>query len=529
MRSKRRVLLTVLDGVGVRKDNIGNAFANAYTPNLEFIQREGLYTTIAAHGKAVGLISDSDMGNSEVGHNAIGAGRVFDQGAKLVTNAIQSKAVFEGQCWRDLVKYLQNSRGTLHLIGLLSDGNVHSHEAHLHALLDQAKNQGLPRVRIHCLIDGRDVPEKSAEVYVDRLTKKMKSLNSPTFDVRIASGGGRMITTMDRYEADWRIVQRGWDAHVEGKAPHYFPNIQETIAFFRQDPALTDQYLPPFVITDPSGPVGRIVDGDAVVFFNFRGDRAIEISRAFTEPDLDKIKRDRFPRVFYAGMMQYDGDLKIPAHYLVEPPLIQDTMGEYLCTLGLRQFACSETQKFGHVTYFWNGNRSGKFAPRLEEYVEVMSDQIPFDQKPWMKAYEIAEETIKKIHGDAFDFGRINFANGDMVGHTGNYAAAIVGVATLDLMIGKIRKACDATGTILVITADHGNCEEMYENDDPGKPKTSHTLNPVPFIVYDPKGKGGYSLSQEKGGLGNIASTMIDLLGLPRKPEYLPSLIKETK
>ncbi len=540
LTAKRSVLCVVMDGIGIRESDFGNAVKLAYTPTLDELGRVALYRALKAHGTAVGLPSDDDMGNSEVGHNALGAGRIYDQGAKLVDQALASGAVFQGDCWRDMVSYLKKSHGTLHLLGLLSDGNVHSHEKHLYQLLEAAKRDGIHRVRVHVLLDGRDVGAKSAEKFVGHLEDVMKRLRGSDFDIRVASGGGRMVVTMDRYEADWQIVARGWAAHVEGSAPYSFKSLPEAIAHFREDPHLNDQILPPFVIVENNKPVGTIEDGDAVILFNFRGDRAIEISRAFTEPDLEKFPREKIPKVFFAGMMEYDGDQHIPPRYLVDPPSIQDSLGQYLASAGLRQFACSETQKFGHVTYFWNGNRTGKFNEVLEEYVEIKSDNVPFNLKPWMKAYEIMEATSNRIRAESFDFGRINFANGDMVGHTGDLEASIIAVETVDLMLGHLLQTCRETGVVLIVTADHGNADEMFEATKTAdrdwlhkpmstrpKPKTSHTLNPVPIYIYDPVDPKGWRLTSVEGGLGNVANTVLTLMGLHPRSIYLPSLVEK--
>lgn len=538
-QQNRRMLLVVMDGIGVRSSRFGNAVALAQTPWLNTLQRDGSYTTLLAHGKAVGLPSDSDIGNSEVGHNTLGGGRAFDQGAKLVQNAIQDGSLFKGEAWGTAMKTVKSSQGTLHFIGLLSDGNVHAHESHLYAMLARAKQDGVKRVRIHALLDGRDVPEKSAETYVANLERIMGTLTGPDFDVAVASGGGRMRVTMDRYNADWEMVHKGWLAHVEGVADLQFESLSAAVQHFRQDPSLTDQYFPAFVIVKDGKPQGKIQDGDAVLLWNFRGDRAIEICRAFEEPHLTEFQRNRRPDVFFAGMMEYDGDYHIPRHFLVPPPAISETLGEHMVSLGLNQFACSETQKFGHVTYFWNGNRSGMFDSRLEEYVEVPSDNINFDLKPWMKAHEITEATVQRLKNKSFDFGRINFANGDMVGHTGSLEATIIAVATVDLMIGRLMKACQESGTMLLVTADHGNADEMFEGKDLGEgtdawlqwpmnkrpaPKTAHTLNPVPLYLYDPLAAKPRRL-QSGGTIGNVASTVLDLMGLPGKKSYLPSLV----
>lgn len=540
-RAKERVLVVVMDGIGIKDSRFGNAVNLARTPNLTRLKSLPLYTTLAAHGTAVGLPSDDDIGNSEVGHNALGAGRIFVQGAKLVNQAIEQGTLFQGQTWQGLTSSVKDHQSTLHFVGLLSDGNVHSHEKHLYAMMRAAKAGGVRRVRIHPLLDGRDVGEKSAEIYVHRLEAVMAELRDATFDVQVASGGGRMSITMDRYNADWDMVKRGWQAHVLGRAPLTFTSLGEAIAQFRKDPALTDQYLPCFVIVDPKTqkPVGPIEDNDSVIFFNFRGDRAIEISRAFTEADFSIFDRERVPQVNFAGMMEYDGDLHIPPRFLVNPPAIDQTLTEYLLRFGIRQFACSETQKFGHVTFFWNGNRSGYFEKEREEYVEIPSDVIPFNQRPAMQAERITEATIERMRKGTFDFGRINYANGDMVGHTGDLQAAILAVETVDTQLGRLLTAADETGTTLIVTADHGNADEMFdakEKDFPdwerstGKkpsPKTSHTLAPVPFVIYG-KASKGYTLAPiQRRTLAHVANTAIELLGLPQNPIYLPSLIQK--
>lgn len=538
---KNRVLIVVMDGVGLRDSRFGNAVNLALTPNLDRLKKLPLFTTLEAHGTAVGLPSNDDIGNSEVGHNALGAGRIFAQGAKLVNQAIESGSLFQGKTWQSLTSSVIKENSTLHFIGLLSDGNVHSHEQHLYAMLRAAKREGVKKVRIHALLDGRDVGEKSADIYAQRLENVLQELGDSSFDVQVASGGGRMNITMDRYNADWDMVKKGWDTHVLGRAPLTFTSLKEAITTFRKDPNLTDQYLPAFVIVSPETrrPVGTIHDKDSVIFFNFRGDRAIEISRAFTEPTFQIFDRERVPQVAYAGMMEYDGDLHIPPAYLVNPPAIDQTLTEYLLKFGVRQFACSETQKFGHVTFFWNGNRSGYFNKELEEYVEIPSDVIPFNERPEMQAQLIADATISRMQKKSFDFGRINFANGDMVGHTGDLKAAITAVETVDRQLGRLMAAADETDTTLIVTADHGNADEMFDGkekdfpewDRPGgtkpRPKTAHTLAPVPLAIYGKGGKDFELATAERRTLANVANTAIQLLGLPTNPIYLPSLIRK--
>ncbi len=532
------VLCIVMDGVGLAPEGPSNAVSRAFTPTLDRLFATVPWVRLKAHGTAVGLPSDDDMGNSEVGHNALGSGQVFAQGAKLVTQSIESGKIFASETWRRLAGVAQTGR-TLHFLGLFSDGNVHSHIDHLKALIVRAKADGVRRVRVHILLDGRDVGETSALDYVLPFEDFLSGLRSPDFDVKIASGGGRMKITMDRYEADWSMVERGWRTHVLGEG-RQFPSAAEAIRTYRDELGVIDQDLPAFVIAENGRPVGAVEDGDSVVFFNFRGDRAIEISRTFDAPEggFDKFDRVRVPKVFYAGMLEYDGDLHIPKHYLVDPPEITNTLGEYLAGSGLRQLAMSETQKFGHVTYFWNGNRSGKFSEELETYIEIPSDIVPFEQRPWMKCAEITDRLIELLEAGEYDFYRVNFPNGDMVGHTGSLEATICAMEALDLQLGRILPVIDRLHGVAVITADHGNADEMAEIDKKtGKPKlnadgsfkakTSHTLNPVPCFIYDATGQGRISVKEDRGtfGLSNIAATVAELLGRKAPGMWDESLI----
>jgi 2,3-bisphosphoglycerate-independent phosphoglycerate mutase len=534
---KGPLLFVVMDGVGINPNPVGNAVAAAHKPTLDWLMESSPYTLLQAHGKAVGLPSDSDMGNSEVGHNAIGAGRVFSQGAQLVNNAIETDRLWQGDIWKKLIQNVLDQNSTLHFIGLFSDGNVHSHINHLKAMLVHAKEEGIRRARIHILLDGRDVGETSAIEYVIPFESFLSELNQAGVDFAIASGGGRMRVTMDRYEADWNIVKWGWETHILGNGER-FPSAEKAIeAIRKREPGITDQFLPAFVVERDGKPVGPIRNGDSVIFFNFRGDRAIEISRAFEEENFDKFDRGPVLKIQYAGMMEYDGDLKIPRQYLVSPPSIDRTMGELLSNTGVTQLAISETQKYGHVTYFWNGNWSGKFNDHLENYIEIPSDRIPFEQRPWMKSAEITDRLIAEMKTAKYRMARVNFANGDMVGHTGFFQSAVIGVESVDLALSRLIKVVEQMCGIAIVTADHGNSDEMFELDKKGKliidengrikPKTSHTLNAVPFIVYDPCFNGEYELSSiDKPGLGHIAATCIELLGYEPPKDYDSSLLK---
>ena len=536
---KGPVLTIVMDGVGLAPDTISNAVAGAYTPTLDMLMAKYPMVSLKAHGTAVGLPSDDDMGNSEVGHNALGSGQVFAQGAKLVSNSIESKKMFTSNTWCELISNVKANNSVLHFIGLFSDGNVHSHIDHLKAMLAEAKVEGVSKVRIHILIDGRDVGETSALEYILPFEDFLASLNSDGFDARIASGGGRMKITMDRYEANWAMVDLGWKTHVLGEG-RQFASAAEAVEAYRAEYKVIDQDLPPFVIAENGEPVGTINDGDSVIFYNFRGDRSIEISKAFEGgADFDKFDRVRVPSVVYAGMLEYDGDLHIPSKYLVNPPEITNTLGEYLTNTGVSQLAISETQKYGHVTYFWNGNKSGKFSEELETYIEIPSDVVPFEQRPWMKCAEITDKLIECLESGKYTYLRVNFPNGDMVGHTGNLQATRCSMEALDLQLKRIIDVVDKLHGVAVIAADHGNADEMYEmdkktkqpkpeKDGSFKSKTSHTLNPVPCIIYDNFYSENYTVKADNGqfGLANVAATMVNLLGYEAPEVWNESIIE---
>ena len=536
---KGPLLTIVMDGVGIAPDNGANAVATAYTPTLDMLMKKYPTLAIKAHGTAVGLPGDDDMGNSEVGHNALGSGQVFAQGAKLVSQSIETGKIFASETWQLLVNSVKEKGSTLHFLGLFSDGNVHSHIDHLKALIVKAKEEGVKKVRIHILLDGRDVGETSALDYVIPFEAFLTDLRSADFDAAIASGGGRMQITMDRYEANWAMVEAGWKTHVLGEG-RQFESAEAAITAYRAETKVIDQDLPPFVIAKDGKPVGTVEDGDSVIFFNFRGDRSIEISKAFESgDDFDKFDRKRVPVVLYAGMLEYDGDLHIPSRFLVNPPEITNTMTEYLVSAGINELAISETQKYGHVTYFWNGNKSGKFSEELETYIEIPSDIVPFEQRPWMKCAEITDKLIECLKSGEFKYLRVNFPNGDMVGHTGSFLATECSMEALDLQLARILKVVDELKGVALITADHGNADEMYEidkktgapkqgKDGSFKAKTSHTLNAVPFIVYDNYYSAGYSVKTERKdlGLSSVAATTVNLLGFEAPEMWDESLVE---
>ncbi len=519
---KKPVVLVIMDGVGRGDGGPGDAVKQANTPTLDKLFATCPYTWLKAHGTAVGLPSDDDMGNSEVGHNALGCGQVYAQGAKLVSESIESGKLFQSKTWKKLADNAKNGK-TLHFLGLLSDGNVHSNISHLFALLRQAKAEGIHSVCCHILLDGRDVPATSALEYVQQLEDVLASLSGDGYDYRIASGGGRMTITMDRYEANWPMVELGWKTHVRGEG-RQFADAKTAIETYRTETGCIDQDLPPFVIAKDGKPVGTIANGDSVILFNFRGDRAQEISLAFDRKDFDKFDRGDYTGVEFAGMLEYDGDLHIPTNYLVEPPVIQNTLTEVLCAHKVREYALSETQKYGHVTYFWNGNHSGKVCEELETYEEIPSDVIPFDQAPAMKSVEITDHMVEAMASGKYDFLRCNFPNGDMVGHTGSLEAAITAMEYVDKGLSRILEAADKYGYAVCVTADHGNADQMTETKK-GKTsvRTAHSLNPVPFIIYDPD--TAYTIKEGNYGLANVAPTLVKMMEIPAPDCWEASMI----
>eukprot|EP01061_Rhynchopus_euleeides_P005025 TRINITY_DN14281_c0_g1_i6.p2 TRINITY_DN14281_c0_g1~~TRINITY_DN14281_c0_g1_i6.p2 ORF type:complete len:572 (+),score=268.74 TRINITY_DN14281_c0_g1_i6:55-1716(+) len=541
-KAEKPVVVCILDGWGESqiKDEY-NAVHVAKTPVYDRLMSvEGRARTVLAHGKAVGLPSDDDMGNSEVGHNALGSGQVADQGAKLVDNAVSDGSLFTSPGWKYLEKGFEGH--TLHMIGLLTKGGVHARFDQMVSVVHGAVKAGAKRIRLHLLTDGRDVVDKTSVEYAAELETELAKIEGS--DVQVASGGGRMYVTMDRYEADWGIVERGWKAHVLGEAEYKFRTFGEALTELHKTEGNhgSDQFLHPFVIVDEAGkPVGTVEDGDSVCIFNFRADRVIEISKAFEYEEFPHFDRKRFPRVQFAGMMQYDGDLKLPTQYLVPAPCISNTSGEFLCKSGVRTFACSETQKFGHVTFFWNGNRSGYIDKDLETYFEEPSDKVVFDEKPDMKAKEVTAAALEALKSGRFDMIRVNYANPDMVGHTGNLAATVRACETVDKCLGELLEATEAAGGRWLVTSDHGNADDMVQRQkktlapqiDPVTKEPvackSHTLAPVPVCIggdipesvrFRPD-----SDFDRKPGLANITATFLNLLGLASPDFYEKSLI----
>lgn len=542
------VVVAVMDGVGIGREDVGNAVHAADTPFLRGLARSKLYGPLWAHGPAVGLSGADDMGNSEVGHNALGAGQIVLQGASRVASAVRDGTLSTSRTWQTLCDTLQASGGTLHLLGLLSDGNVHAHIEHVLALLQAADAADLSSCALHILLDGRDVGRQSALQYVGTLEAALARINvHPQRDYRIASGGGRMHITMDRYGADWPMVARGYRCHVHGDGPATDSATAAVIAARAAQPDLGDQDLPAFVVHRQGAPAGVMRDGDAVIAWNFRGDRMLELTDAFEADAFAHFERGYAgrarPRVHFVGMTQYDGDTLRPQRFLVAPPTIDNTLGERLARSGLRQLAVSETQKFGHVTYFWNGNRTGAFDATRETYVEVKSSNVPFVDQPAMQAEAIVDATAQHLQTGQFEFARLNFPNGDMIGHTGHFEATVRAMEAVDRALARLCKIVVAQqGGVLLVTADHGNAEDMLERhgktgqlvtDVQGRfqPKTSHSCNPVPFGAIVParlrsRCRALPALHSGQAGLANVAATCAQLLGLAPPTQWKPPLLE---
>ena len=531
-----------MDGIGIGKNDKGDGIFQAHPKNLfgwyEEARGKKLYCELKAHGPWVGLPSVDDMGNSEVGHNAIGSGQIVGQGAKRVNEAMATGDIFKSPAWNEIVGETAKAGKTVHFFGLLSDGNVHSHINQVFTLLDGCKKSGVKKIRIHPLLDGRDVAPDSGLLFIEKLENKLTELKGQGVDAQIASGGGRMHVTMDRYYSDWNIVKRGWYAHVLGKVvpeeitkdyPGYFKSAEEAITCARKVfPDKQDQYNPSFVIVDSSGkPVGKMQDGDAVINFNFRGDRAIEISEAFLRDDFKGFDRIERPKVRYAGLLEYDAEAHIPPKYLVQPPCIENVSGQFLCASKVKSYAVAETHKYGHVTYFWNGNRSGLIDAKYEKYEEVKSlPNETIEAQPEMKIYEVADKVIQAINSKEYQYIRVNFANGDMVGHTGNLNSVIKAIQALDACMKKVVDATMKNQGVLLVSADHGNAEECL--DKKGKPMTAHTLNAVPCFILDSCYKGEYQIDVspiKDPGIANITATFMNLLGFEAPDFYQKSLL----
>lgn len=577
------IVLVVMDGVGLSAHRSGNAVRQAYTEFLDSAMLKYLNIPLQASGEAVGIMP-GQMGNSEVGHNALGSGQIIKQGVAQIEAAFATGDIWLSKAWQGAIKYLKANEKvhpTLHFAGIFSDGGVHSDIKHLEQMIKQAYSEGVRKIRIHCVFDGRDVSPQSEPKYIERLEKFCSQFKDADF--RIASGAGRMVAVADRYESDWGMVKLGWDMMVHGKAPRQFKSATEAIKTFRKEnPKIQDQYLPAFVIVEDLAsrsvlasrsikakdtsinsarkvvPVGKVQDGDAFIYYDFRADRAVEIAQAFTEKDFDKFDRSNagakvtrnknvaarvendklslkpqakmkfskaevaskkkasnwLPEIFFVAMTEYNSDKHLPKNILVPPVKIADPLNVFLGHNKVSQMAISETVKFGHITYYFNGN-SYKKMPR-EGQVEIVSDTLPFNTRPWMKSAEITDAALVSM--EKFQFVRLNYPGGDMVGHFGELEPTIVAMEAIDLQLSRLAKKVDELGGMMIITADHGNAEELLDKN--GVAKTAHTTNPVPCIFYDntTNAKKYSSANLKDAGLSNVAATIAILLGLPDYP-----------
>ena len=530
------VVLAVLDGVGLAPDSNGNAVSKARTSWLGHVSREYLHVALNASGEAVGLLP-GQMGNSEVGHNTMGAGQIIKHGIAHIEEAFNSGKVFESDAWKGAMTRVLDSGtpsmvidknadswynggsgpATLHFAGIFSDGGVHSHISHLEQMVAQAYAEGVRRMRVHAIFDGRDVPPQSEPKFIERFEEFARKFEGA--DIKIASGGGRMVCVADRYENDWNVVARGWDMMVNGEADYYFHTATEGITTLRRiQPDVQDQNLPAFVVVDENEqPVGRISKGDVLIYFDFRADRAIEIAQAFTYWDFPYFNRGDYTPddVYFVGMTEYNSDTHVPEHRLVEPVQINESLNQFLAERDISQLGVSETVKFGHITYYFNGNSYDR--AKGEEAIQIDSYTEPFETRPWMRCAEITDTVLENL--PRFKFVRLNYPGGDMVGHTADMEATIVAMEAIDLSLARLAARVDELGGCLVVVADHGNAEELLDAE--GQPKTAHTLNKVPCIIYDnTMNRGRYQLSGVvEPGLANLAATLAVLLGQDNWPE----------
>ncbi len=508
MKKITPVLLAILDGWGYGEPSDANAVFLANTPNMDRWQQEYPFTTLVAHNGAVGL-PEGQMGNSEVGHLNIGAGRIVYQDFTRINRAISSGDFFKNEVLLSAMKSVKKHENTsLHLLGLVSDGGVHSHIDHLVALVEMAARQGIDKVYIHAFMDGRDTPPESGADYMAHLRNELDRI-----------GIGRVATVSGRYYAmdrdnRWDRVNVAWNALIEGEGITAHDPVQAIRDSYRD--GITDEFIKPVVLLDDNEkPVARISDGDSVIVFNFRADRVRQMTRALTEKQFDKFGDVKRPALAQCvTFTQYDKEFDLPVAF--PPASLQHILGEEISLHGLRQLRIAETEKYAHVTYFFNGGREEPFA--LEDRVLIPSPKevATYDLKPEMSAFEVTEELLRRIENNPYSLVVLNFANGDMVGHSGKKEAAIRACEAVDKCLGKIVKLFTEQGGIALITADHGNAEMMV-NSNTGGPFTAHSSNPVPFIMVSDKYKN--CTLRKDGSLTNIAPTILLLQGLPIPPE----------
>ena len=507
MPKVKPVLLVVLDGWGIRPEREANAIAIAGTPNMDALAKEFPNTALQTSGLAVGL-PEGQMGNSEVGHTNLGAGRIVYQDLVRINRAIEDGSFFQIPALVEVARKAKASGGALHLLGLVSDGGVHSHEEHLHACLDLARREGVSRTFVHAFLDGRDTPPKSGLGYVQSLERRLRE-----------KGYGKVATVMGRFYAmdrdkRWDRVQAAYDAMVRSighRATSGVAAVEE--AYGRGE---TDEFVMPTVVVNGGGePVARVKDGDAILFFNFRADRAREITRAFTQPDFKDFDASARPRLAaYVCMAEYDKTFGLPVAF--EPDQPTEIFPEIVAKAGLRQLRCAETEKYAHVTFFFNGGREAVLPGEDRILVPSPRDVKTYDEKPEMSARQVTDKVVEAIQSKQYGFILVNFANPDMVGHTGKLDAAVAAVRVVDECVGRLWRAAREAGMAMLVTADHGNCEMMVDPET-GQPHTAHTLGPVPFIVADPDLRG--ARLRKDGVLADVAPTALQVMGLTQPKE----------
>ena len=507
MAKPKPVLLVILDGWGIRSEREANAIAVAGTPNMDALVREFPHTAIETSGLSVGL-PEGQMGNSEVGHTNLGAGRIVYQDLVRINRAVEDGSFFKNDALLMACRRAKESGGALHLMGLLSDGGVHSHIEHLFALVELARREGVPRTFVHAFMDGRDTPPKSGLDYMAQLEKRLRD----TGYGKVAVVSGRYYA-MDR-DKRWDRVALAYAAMVKGEGQRAPSGVAAMEAAYGRGE--TDEFVKPTVVVNGDGkPVGTVRDGDAVLFFNFRADRAREITRALADEGFKEFERGHAPRLSaYVCMTQYDKTFPYPVAYA--PQDLTEIFPEIVSRAGLKQLRCAETEKYAHVTFFFNGGRETVFPGEDRILVPSPRDVKTYDEKPEMSAREVTDKLVQAIGTGQHGFVLVNYANPDMVGHTGILDAAVKAVKVVDECLGRLWQAAKAQRMAMLVTADHGNCELMTDPQT-GQPHTAHTLNPVPFILADPDFRG--AKLRAKGVLADVAPTALQVMGLPQPKE----------
>ena len=495
-------MLMILDGFGKNENTNGNAIALANTPNIDKLMKKNPTTTIYTSGLAVGL-PDGQMGNSEVGHTNIGAGRIVYQELTRITKAIEDGDFFSNEELSKAIEHCQKNHTKLHVMGLLSDGGVHSHIRHLFAILELAKRKGLEDVYVHCFLDGRDTPPASAESYLVKLEEKLREKEVG----KIATLAGRFYA-MDR-DKRWQRIEKAYRAMVFGEGEK--ANSVEMAIESSYQKEIFDEFVEPTVICNGDTPIATIEDGDSVVFYNFRPDRAREITRSLVDEEFNEFETKKM-NLHFVCFTQYDETMP-SVKIAFKPTELKNTFGEYISKQGFKQLRIAETEKYAHVTFFFNGGNEKQYEG--EDRILVPSPKVEtYDLKPEMSAYEVCEKVVEQIKAEKYQSIILNFANPDMVGHTGNLEAAIKAIETMDECVQKIVEAINEVGGILLITADHGNAEQMIDYKT-GEPHTAHTTNPVPLVIC-----GMEDIKLKEGRLADLAPTMLDIMGL-EKPEEM--------